>query len=112
LRPALVAAFEAAGAKIVKTSEAFGADLVCKIRATTEAEINLMRPKSTLVRCATRRGFGAGLSAASCASTKPAASGAAQAAASGASAKPATARAALADAAARAASCIRRRTRS
>jgi alanine dehydrogenase len=32
-----LAAFETAGAKIVKTSEAFGADLVCKIRATTEA---------------------------------------------------------------------------
>jgi NAD/NADP transhydrogenase alpha subunit len=44
------AAYEAAGAKVVRASEAFAADLVCKVRATTEAELALMRPKSTLVR--------------------------------------------------------------
>ncbi len=52
LRPRSRAAYEAAGAKIVRTSEAFGADLVCKVRATSESELKLMRAKSTLIRCA------------------------------------------------------------
>jgi hypothetical protein len=47
-------AYEAAGAKIVKAHEAFAADLVCKVRATTESEVALMRSKSTLVRRARR----------------------------------------------------------
>jgi NAD(P) transhydrogenase subunit alpha len=50
-----LAAYVAAGAKIVAATDAFAADLVLKVRAPVEAELALMRPKSTLVRRAAGR---------------------------------------------------------